>query len=162
IFTALTIFIAGAGAWIRGSEMIDAETNSKQAVRVISDQLRQAMMVTVDNNGQGLTYRIPTRTSDGTFSAPPVWDNVSRRIFLQNGNIVLQEGTATRTIVRGVITTDPENGNASYQIFTPGAGSIVRDVTVFVVTRRNLSQGRTVSGRKREVVYLRNIPRITQ
>jgi hypothetical protein len=159
--TALSIFIAGAGSWLRGTEMIDAETQSKQAVRVISDQLRQAMVVTIDADGQGLAFRLPQRQANGIFTAPPVWDGVARRIFHRSGSIILQEGGAERVITRNVILTDPDNGNAAYRIFTPGTGGIVRDVTLRMVTRRTLANNVQFLGRKREVIYLRNIPRLT-
>lgn len=160
--TALTLFIAGAGMWVHGSEMVEAEGQSRQAIRVITDQLRQAMVVTVDNDGQGLTYRLPTRDgTTGIFQAPATWDGVSRRIFHQNGEIRLQDGASTRTICRNVVLQDPDNANANYRIFTVPNIAIFREVSVQVVTRR-IRQGRTYLGRKRETVYLRNIPKLTQ
>lgn len=160
--TALTLFIAGAGMWVRGSEMVEAESQSRQAIRVISDQLRQAMVVVVDGNGQGVTYRLPTRNATtGIFNVPAVWDGVNRRMFHQNGNIILQENTATRVICRNVVLQDPQNGNANYTIFSAPPVALIREVTVQVVTRRT-RQGRSYLGRKRETVYLRNIPKLTQ
>mgnify|MGYP001440992990 FL=1 len=159
--TALTLFVAGAGMWVHGSEMVEAEGQSRQAIRVITDQLRQAMVVAVDANGQGATYRLPTRDASGIFSSPPVWDGVTRRIFHNSGSIVIQEGAASRTICRNVVLQDPDNGGANYRIFTTPPTAIFREVSVRVVTRR-IAQGRTYLGRKRETVYLRNIPKLTQ
>jgi len=159
--TALTLFIAGAGMWVHGSEMVEAEGQSRQAIRVITDHLRQAMTVTVDANGQGVTYRLPTRDASGVFSAPPVWDGTTRRIFHSSGNIVLQEAGTTRTICRNVILQDPDNGGANYRIFTTPPTAIFREISVRIVTRR-IAQGKSYLGRKRETVYLRNIPKLTQ
>lgn len=160
--TALTLFIAGAGMWVRGSEMVEAETQSRQAVRVISDQLRQAMVVTIETGGQGVTYRLPTRNpTTGIFNVPAVWDGVNRRMFHQGGNIILQEDAATRVICRNVVLQDPDNGNANYTIFSGPPVALIREVTVRIVTRRT-RQGRSYLGRKRETVYLRNIPKLTQ
>lgn len=159
---ALTIFIAGAGMWVRGGEMMETEVQSRQAVRVIANALREAMVVTVDADGQGVTYRLPTRLPDGTFQAPAVWDGVSRRIFHSSGNIRLTDGVGTRTITRNVILTDPDNANAAYQLFVPGAGTVVRQVTIKIVCRRTLPNSVVYLGRKRETIFLRNIPQVTQ
>lgn len=155
---AITLFIAGAGMWVRGGEMMETEVQSRQAVRVIATNLREAMQVTVDADGQGVTYRLPTRLSDGTFRAPAVWDGVTRRIFHNNGSIRLTDNGGTRTITRNVILTDPDNGNAAYRIFVPGSGTVVREITIRVVCRRTLPNGIVYLGRKRETIFLRNIP----
>ncbi len=160
--TALTLFIAGAGMWVRGSEMVEAESQSRQAIRVISDQLRQAMVVVVDNNGQGVTYRLPTRNATtGVFNVPAVWDGVNRRMYHSSGNIILQEDASTRVICRNVVLQDPDNGGANYTVFSAPAVALIREVTVQIVTRRT-RQGRSYLGRKRETVYLRNIPKLTR
>lgn len=161
IGTAVAMFIAGASAWVKGAEMIDAETQSRQALRVISNELRSCMGAVVSTDGMTVTYRLPTRDADGVFLSPPTFDGVNRTISHVNGEIRLTAGAQTRVITRNVILTDPDNNNAAYRIFTAGAGQITRDITVKVVTRR-IQQGQTFLGRKREVVYLRNIPRLTQ
>lgn len=160
LFAAITMFISGATAWMKGSEAIETETQSKQAIRMISNELREAMLVTIDGNKLGVTYRLPQRQSDGTFVAPAVWDGVTRRIYLSNGKIYLQDNGGSRVICRNVILTDPKNSNASYVLFTAGAGATLRDLTVKIITQRVIPRGPTLYSRKREVVFLRNVPSI--
>ncbi len=160
VFTTLGIFMSGMSDWARGQGRIDAESQSQAAVRQISDTLREAMAVSVDADGQGLRFRLPAKGEDGSFRVPAVWDGVERRIYHQSGKLMLAEGGRARELARGVILTDPNSpyGDASYRIFSPNTGTVVRQLTVMVATRTNGAAGEKVTGRTRETVYLRNIP----
>ena len=128
----------------------------------MSAELRQAMSVTVDGNGLGLSYRMPVIDSGGNYTVPPVWDNVNRRIELNGTNLNIVTGGSTRRIASGVILTDPlsPGGTGSYKVFTPGAGVITRQVTVQLVVRKTTLKQQTKSSRNRETIYLRNIPEL--
>lgn len=161
LFAALSIFISGMMSWAKGTASIDAETQSRQAVRVISDQLREAMGVVIDSNGMGITFSLPKKNSSDEFIVPLEWDGVSRRIYHSNGNMILQVGSNTRVIARNVITTDPTMGSASYKIFTAPSGNVLlRQVNVKVVTRVTDSNQTARVGKKREQIFLRNVPQL--
>ncbi|HAP41099.1 MAG TPA: hypothetical protein DCQ94_15275 [Nitrospira sp.] len=164
LFSAITIFLSGISAWARGQGRMDAETQSRQAVRVVSDALREAMWVSVDADGMGLTYRLPRVDGDGAFEVPVIWDGIDRRIALTSGKLNLTDAAGTRTICRNIRLTDPESpgGLSTYRIFTPGPGSITRRLAVQVVTETNGARSEKVVGRKRETVFLRNIPELTR
>jgi len=164
LFSAVSLFLSGAGTWARGQGKIDAETQSRQAVRVISDALREAMWVSVDGDGMGVTYRLPRKTVDGAFEVPIIWDGIDRRIELDGERILLTDDEGTRPICRHIRLTDPAStsGTAPYQIFTPGPGAITRRLVVQVVTETNGARSEYVTGRKRETVFLRNIPELTR
>lgn len=161
--TVLTMFVSSA-AWIRGQSRIEAEGDAQKAVRAITQQLREAWQVVVDANGQGLTYIYPLRDATGAYVVPPTSDGVARRIELQGTNIVLTSGGQTRILARGVITTDPQTtgGTGPYRIFTAGAGSVTRQVTVQVVTRRLGNRNQQLTSRNRETIFLRNVPELTR
>jgi Tfp pilus assembly protein PilW len=161
----ISIFLFGSATWFRGQGKIDANQTSQRAVRNIAGELREAMTVVVDADGQGLNFRRPQKEADGSYTQPITWDGVARRIFLDNDGAVKVSGTGQpRTLAAGVITTDPMRSSApfGYKIFTAGAGSITRSLTVMIVSQRASYRNEAVTSRSREVVYLRNVPMLTQ
>lgn len=164
LFTGIMVMVSGMNSWAQGQARINAEMQSQRAVRAIANQLRQAMSVTVDANGKGLTFRLPQKDGSGSYIVPAVWDGVTRRIEVSNGKVNLIENGATTTLCNNVILTDPKSlgGTAPYTPFTAGAGSIVRQITVMVATRWNGKRDQLVSSRIRETIYLRNIPQLSK
>lgn len=165
---ASSVWIAAAGSWYRGAGKIDAETNSRTAVRMACTELSEAIDVAVDTNGMGLTFHKPAKDANGDYvtdvTGQAQSDGLNRRIFLNNGQLVYFNGTANRVIGRNVITTDPlsPGGTGAYKIFTPGAGLITRQVTVMVATATAGKGAEVVKARKRETVFLRNIVDISR
>ncbi|MCW5936081.1 MAG: hypothetical protein KIT11_02085 [Fimbriimonadaceae bacterium] len=166
VLSATTVFVTGMATWMRGQHKIEAETQTLRAVRTISDELREAMSVTVDNDGLGLTFVKPDVDENGDFRADglgqPIPDGVNRRIEFVNGSLIYRDGVGDRVIGRDVVTNDPENNNQRYRIFTPGAGAVVRQVAVQVVTSTLDDKGVETYSRKREVIYMRNLMETTR
>lgn len=164
LFGAINTFLSGSVAWVRGQGKIDAETGSQRAVRQVSRELREAMSVIVDADGQGLTYRLPTKLGDGSYSMPVTWDGVARRIYLASGSLYVSRESVTKRLCNGIITTDPQSsgGSAPYKIFNAGAGTITRSLNVMVVSRQNTDRTSTATSRSRETIYLRNIPQLVK
>ncbi|MBS1705888.1 MAG: hypothetical protein JST40_08440 [Armatimonadetes bacterium] len=160
--TSLSILIAGNASWARGSGQISADSSAQTAIRILSSTLREAMTVTVDENGQGLTYRLPEVDEDGNYVVPAVWDGVTHRVYYDDGFLYEQTGDDLRTIAREVILTDPARGNARYRIFTPGDGTVIRSLTISVVTQTNGQHNAETHSRAKETLYLRNVPSLTQ
>ncbi|MDI9639912.1 prepilin-type N-terminal cleavage/methylation domain-containing protein [Geitlerinema splendidum] len=175
---ALAVFLMVAGTWARGEGLIDGENDTRIALRVISDELREAMWVNIDANGMGLTYRKPLKDSSGNFMIPVTWDGLDRRIEMVGGRLFL-ESTASdrRVIARNILSTDPflltshslqakrQSGAPptapAYRIFNANAGAITTSVTVqLVVGKRGANSGEQVRSRKRETVVLRNVPEL--
>jgi hypothetical protein len=161
---AVMLFLSGAMAWTRGAGRIDAESKSHLAIRRISRELREAMKVVVDANGQGLTYQLPLKNQDGSYVQPLTPDNRYRRIELSGPTLRIVDGEAVNRICSGVVLTDPLSGGGSspYKIFTPGSGSITRSLTVMVVSTRSADYNKTATSRSRETIYLRNIPQLVK
>ena len=149
LFGALTTLLYGMSSWYRGQGKISAESSSQVAIRQASRELREAMSVTVDNNGQGLTYRKPAVDSNGTYTMPIAWDGVTRRIELSGSTLQLNTNGALRPIAQNIITTDPQstNGASAYTIFSPGNGSITRSITMMVVIQNNSYQAENITSR---------------
>lgn len=152
----------GANGWVTGEGKIDAEGDTTGAVRTISAHLREAMAVSVDSNGNGVSYRIPVKDVSGNYVVPAVWDGITRRIELRGTTLYLTEGGSERTLCRGVSAYDPlsSGGAGTYRLFTAGGGAIIRQVTVQLVKSAEGARGYTQKGRRRETIYLRNIPEL--
>lgn len=157
----MTLF-AGMSSWAQGESRISAESDAQGAVRIISKELREAMAVSVDGNGRGLSYRLPERDGSGDYVVPAVWDGVTRRIEYTDGIIRTFDGESYRTICRGVILTDPltQGGAGGYRPFVAGSGTIVRQVTVQIVKRAYGNRNHVVTSRRRESIFFRNIPEL--
>jgi hypothetical protein len=164
LMTSITIFIAGMASWYRGEGRMVAENTSMVAVRRMSAMLKESMTVQVDANGLGISYRLPTKDGAGTFVTPAIWDNVTRRIYVQNGTLYANDGTNTSVLAKGVILTDPQSagGATAYRVFVPGAGTNVRQVTLMLVVQTTSYRTESVKSRARETIFLRNIPEITR
>lgn len=159
--TAIMLFIFGMSQWTRGQSRIIAESGSQVAVRVLEDELRSAMAVTVDENGLGLSYRMPAKDAEGNLISPAEWDGIERRLEYVDGLVRATEGTRQRVLTRNVVLIDPKT-NQSYKLFSAGAGKITRQLTIMVVTKTNEYRTEYTTSRSRETVYLRNIPELTQ
>jgi hypothetical protein len=161
--TTLTLYVTGMMAWTRGEGQILSESGSHVGIRVIANEMRQAMNVVVDPTGLGLTYNLPLQ-SNGSDVVPIQSDGVTRRIELDGSTLnMLANGVVARTICNNVILTDPLSPGAAqpYQIFTPSPGSITRSITVEIATQNSAFQAEKTSARNRETIFLRNIPQIS-
>lgn len=173
LFTAVSVMISGMGSWAKGQGRIDAEGDAQAAVRAISNELREAMAVTVVS-GTLIEYRLPQKDEDGNFVVPAIWDGVARRIeWVPTGSGIGEirsvGGSTNRALCRNVILRDPQSngftpssGGSAYAPFTAGPGTITRQLTIMIATRANGSQDQYVVSRSRETVFLRNIPSLTR
>lgn len=162
LVAGLGVFMAGMSSWYRGQDKMDVEGTAHRAVRMMSLELREAMVVQVASNGKSVTYQRPATTSSGNYKVPLVWDGIDRKIEFDKDKVnLLAGGKIVRTLCRGVLGNDPaENGNPAYKMFTPGEGTLTRSVTIQVVTGRDKGKSKYVSSRRRETVYVRNVPEL--
>lgn len=161
LFTAVMLFLFGMAQWSRGEAHIAANNGSQIAVRLIAAELREAMSVTVDSDGLGLSYRLPKKDENGDWVSPVEWDGIARRMDYENGEIWVT-GVANRLICRHVVLNDPQwDGNHAYKVFSAGSGSITRQLTIMVVTKTNDYKQEWSTSRSRETIYLRNVPELT-
>ena len=163
----VSIFLLGMTTWFRGQARIDANGSTQRSVREISNELREAMFVSVDADGKGITFQRPAKDgTTGDYTQPEVWDNVTRRIALNSsGELWLSSnGTNVRRFCNNIILTDPlsTGGTGAYKPFTPGAGSLTRAVTIMLVAQKSNDKNEKVTSRSRETIVLRNVPQLTQ
>lgn len=161
LFGAVSTFLVGMSSWMRGQGKLDVSSRSQIAVRTISQELREAMSITVDGDGMGVTYRRPRLTTAGDIQIPVLWDGVARRIELRNGVLRKSTNGNIRVLARGLTTTDPRSRTA-YRVFTAGSGSITRQVHVQLANRAFGFRDGVEQTRVRETIYLRNIPELAR
>lgn len=176
LFGVVSLLLMVMGSWARGEGRMDGENDARQAMRTMSDELREAMLVVIDADGMGLTYRKPAKNVSGDFVLPVAWDGVIRRLFYENGSLWISDGVVKRKIAKNVLTVDPFASashrlneerkvgavtGTAYKIFTPNPGVVISEVTMMVVISNKGGQSEeTVRARKRETVVLRNVPEI--
>jgi hypothetical protein len=162
LLAGVSTFLMAMSSWFQGQGTIDAQSGSQLAVRTISKELREAMAVLADEDGLGLSYRLPLVDGDGDYVMPIEWDGIDRRIQLEGADLVIREDDARRVLCSGVVLADSQAGGQAYRIFTPGAGAVTRSLTVMVVTRKNAQGDTYAASRSRETIFLRNIPELAR
>jgi hypothetical protein len=179
--SAVALFLGVIGAWARGESMMDGDNDTRQIVRIASDELREAMWVSIDADGMGITYRKPRKDGSGDFEIPVVWDGIDRRMELNGADLEIDDGGSVRTIGRNVLSVDPFRlgthvldskryvedplsptaAPPAYRIFEGPATGLISEVTVTIVTgSRGGQAAESVRAKKRERVVLRNVPQL--
>lgn len=155
-------FMSGMMSWTKGVGAMDSIASSQNASKLICQQLREAMSVTISNNGGTATFITPQKDESGSYVLPLVSDGVSRQFVLTtDGTLNLVVGNSTRKITSGVLTTDPST-SATYQIFSSNTGVVTRRITVQVITSKQGFRNNWTPSRTRESVYLRNVPDLSR
>lgn len=162
MYSLVLTLLSGSGNWIKGQGKIDVDVASQQTIRVVTNELREAMSVNVIDSGKTVEYRLPKK-ENGEYVVPAEWDGVERKIVYNANNKTVNKVTdnGTSVLCEGVYATDPKTGNA-YSVFTAGAGAVTRDVTVMLVLSTSTASEGAEKSRIRETIYLRNVPSLTR
>lgn len=163
IVTGILTFLFGMSSWLKGQARIEVETESQRAIRVIAQELREAMAVSIDGDGLGLTYRLPEKDADGDFVVPAEWDGIERRIELSSDALQMTVDDGPRAYSAPTSFSKTLSGEGEpYEIFVPGAGAVTRQIHITVATQRNRYRQEYVTSRSRETIFLRNVPELTK
>jgi Tfp pilus assembly protein PilW len=155
-------FMSGMMSWTKGVGAMDSINASQNATKLICQQLREAMSVSITNNGNTATYTLPSKDESGSYLLPLASDGVNRQFNVGNDGILsLTTGTSTRKIAANILSTDPAT-SAAYSVFTANGGVVTRRITVQVVTSKQGFRNNWTPSRSRESVYLRNVPDLSR
>ena len=155
-------FMSGMMSWTKGVGAMDSINSSQSATKLICQQLREAMTVSISNNGNTATFSLPLKDESGSYVLPLVSDGVSRQFNLtSDGTLNLVTAGTTRRMTANVLSTDPAT-NAAYSIFSANGGLVTRRITVHVVTSKQGFRNNWTPTRSRESVYLRNVPDLSR
>ena len=154
-------FMAGMMSWMKGVGAMDSMNKSQDSVKLVCQQLREAMSVTIDDTGTQVTYSLPSKDSSGSYVLPLVSDGVTRQFTLSNGSLSHTVGSSSRVISTNVLSTDPAT-NQAYRPFSANNGDVTRQVVVTLVTSKQGFRNNWTPSRSRESVYLRNVPQLAR
>ncbi len=144
----LTLTVSAVQTWnvdiARGSMENDIATS----MRMVTEELRPAVSVVVDPDGQGLTYWLPLQDDEGNIPLPLRSDGVGRRIFRSTGGDELRITGRSRPIARDLAPAAEGD-----RLFTFRASN---RAIVIVLTCRFSTGQQTLTTTKTEVVSLRN------
>lgn len=145
----LGILIQGINSWNRDFARASVETDTGLAMRKITAALRPAINVTVDSNGQGISYNAPLLDSNGNVVLPIQSDGTQRRIYRSaDGSSLYMTGT-NRPLLSSLAAA-----SNSYNIFA--ALQSGKAVVVNLISTASTGQEQFTSS-KTEVVDLRNV-----
>ncbi len=161
LVTSVGVYLTGMKSWVRGQANIDALSGSQRTVRYVSNELREAMEVTVTGGGTGVAYKRPARDGAGAFVTPLVWDGVSRSFTFDGSNLVMAADGVSRTLAKDVLSREPASGEA-YALFSAPPAAVSRSLTIKLVCGKSGGGTETVVNRSRETVYLRNVPQLSR
>jgi hypothetical protein len=154
-------FMAGMMSWMKGVGAMDSISKSQESVKMVSQQLREAMSVKITDSGNVVTYSLPAKNGSGEYALPLISDGIIRKFVLSNGSLTHQVGPNSRVIADHVLDNDPNTGSP-YTVFEANNGTVTRQVIITLVTTRQGYRDNWTPSRARESVYLRNVPQLSR
>lgn len=139
--------------------------DNTQAVRYMTERLRNALTINIPTGGRSITYALPRRststdstTGEMELSYPLVSDGTSRSFSISNaGKLIDSDGS--RVLASDVASTDPEPSssqyNQSYPVFQLTTVGSRRAVTITLITKSSVN-GDDRFVRMKTTVLLRN------
>lgn len=113
-----SLLITGLRTNQRQGADLDMVVDAGQATRKITEAVRDAMSVSITNEGRTLNYTLPaySSTADSTTGEselrfPLVSDGVARSFTCQNGTLTNERGA---TIVTNILSVDPDRSSSQY------------------------------------------------
>lgn len=154
-------FLMGMRSWVKGEANIEASSASQKALRTVSNELREAMQITINSSGTRVDYVRPKREADGSFTNPMVTDGIARSFERVGSNLVMRTGGTTRTLAKNILARKPGD-SSDYRLFTAPAGAVSRSLTMEIAAGKPGFRGETIVERSRETLYLRNVPQLSR
>jgi len=165
LMASLAMIVSGLKSFQKNMVDITNQTPEQQAIRRMQENLRQAMSVTITNNGSTVSYTLPKLnatadavTGEKEYTVPMVSDGVNYSYTVANGNLTQQPGG--RVLLKNITTTDPDPSsityNQTYQPFVLATMSTRKGVTINLITQQ-LTRPKTRYSRMKTTVALQNI-----
>lgn len=143
---------------------MNVQTRSSQAMRRITDTLRQAMTVTLSSDGKTVTYTLPKLTTatdivtgEKELVYPMVSDGVTRSFVVSGSNLISNPGG--RILVRNISSIDPQTGSTQYnKVYNPFQSTTIgsrRAITVTLICSE-VANGKVRYARMKSTVLIQN------
>lgn len=154
IFTILamggvSLMVAAAASWNREIAQSEVNSDTSRGLKAIAQELRPALSVSIDGDGQGISYRLPRRDTQGHIIIPVSAESTVYRIYRsQDGSSLMRTGR-TRPLVSGL--PDEDDSGAIFHLQPSGKAVCVS------LTSTVEGPACDYTSTKTEVVRLRNV-----
>lgn len=144
----MTLLVTGMKSFHKTSADVDISNQNANALRKVSETLRQSMSATISNSGKTITFNLPKMgavdpvTGEKELLEPLVSDGITRSYVVDFSTKRLIEYPGGRAIVRDISATDPQEGSSQYNsAYTPfqltSIGSY-RAITINLITTQTV------------------------
>jgi Tfp pilus assembly protein PilW len=148
ILGTMTLLVTGLKSFKKTSSDVDITNQNANAMRKISETLRQAINVTISNSGKTISYNLPQMgsvdpvTGEKELTEPITSDGVNRTFNVDFSTGKLTQNPGNRVLVSNIASTDPQSGSSQYnQAYTPfqltSIGSY-RAITINLITTQTV------------------------
>ena len=162
---SLAMIMSGLKSFQKNMVDITNQTPEAQAVRRMQERMRNAMSISITNNGQTVNFTLPKLnstkdpvTGELEYTVPLTSDGVNYSYSITGGKLVQQPGG--RVLLKNITLIDPDPGsityNQSYQPFVLSTMSTRRGVTINLITQQ-LTVPKTRYSRMKTTVALQNV-----
>lgn len=148
LFGTLSLLVTGMKSFRKTSTDVDITNQNANALRRVSETLRQAMSVTISNSGKTISFVLPRMgsvdpvTGEKELLEPLTGDGVSRSYVVDFTSRTLKEFPSGRTLVKNISPVDPLPGSTQYkQAYTPFQLTTIgsyRAITINLITNENI------------------------
>jgi Tfp pilus assembly protein PilW len=167
VLGSLSLFAGSLRSLQRTTNDVTMTDQNARAVRKISENLRQAVSVTISNSGKTLTYSLPAMTASADpvtgekeVVVPVTSDGLNRTYSVDFGAKTLTDSNTGKVIVRNVWNVDTDSNSTLYNLaYAPFELTKVgtrQALTINLITRDNTS-GQVRTTRMKTTILLRNM-----
>jgi len=165
LFGSLGLIITGLGSFTRSTVDLGNDEPTSQTIRKITENIRQAISVSVTNSGNTLNYTLPKMstsadpvTGEKEYVMPLVSDGVARSYTISGANLV--EQPSGRTLLGGLTSRDPDHSSGQFnQTYAPcvsqAAGN--RQAITITLISSAMADRRIRFSKQKTTVALQNI-----
>ncbi len=133
-FGAMTLFSSASQLLVRGSTDMDNNDALALAMARISSEVRSAILIQVNDTGTTLTYWVPVADDSGQPVIPMQMSPTPRTFQVSDGQLIWSM-RPNAPLVTGLVSTDPETGQAVRPFSNPFGDAAMRCVDVNLVMR---------------------------
>ena len=135
VFGMTAVLVQTSSSSDRTQARSDLDSSVALAAERVEHYLIEARSITIDTNGLGLTYKYPTKNTDGTYtSSANAVETTSRRLYVADG-VLCSSDEPDRPILADIPVTDPETAQP-IRVFSAGIND--REIEVRLVSHRTI------------------------
>jgi prepilin-type N-terminal cleavage/methylation domain-containing protein len=168
VLGSMTLFVSSMRSLQRTTNDVTITDKSAVNLRKVTEKVREAITVTVTNQGKTLSFNLPKFsasvdpiTQEKEVAIPAASDGIARGYAIDFGAGTLRDTQTGKVLMRNIASTDVNTGSSQYgqayepfQITTVGT---TKALTICLITRDSTS-GQLRTMRMKTTTVLRNMP----